>query len=134
MGAFNNRWALALGEHLPFGLEGDWTKGPVVIREREGNRRQWALGASVPGARSQIDHALISRVLHGSTGKPLLQIGGIGPIGKLAAAEFITSEAALSSALGKSKDWKKKNLQIVLKVLIANRNPNGMEVAAIRIW
>src|SRR5579872_633614 len=62
VGAFNNRWALALGEHLPFALEGDWTKGPVLIRERDGERRQWSLTSSAPGARSQIDHALISRI------------------------------------------------------------------------
>jgi hypothetical protein len=134
VGAFNNRWALALGEHLPFALEGDWTKGPVLIRERQGEGHQWSLSPSAPGARSQVDHALISRILHGSTGKPLLQIGGISPAGTLAAAEFVTSEGLLSSALSKSKNWKNKNVQIVLSVLIANRNPEAMEVAAIRIW
>jgi hypothetical protein len=134
VGAFNNRWALALGEHLPFALEGDWTKGPVLIRERQGERRQWSLSPSVPGTPSQVDHALISRILHGSTGKPLLQIGGISPAGTLAAAEFVTSEALLSSALSTSMDWKNKNVQIVLRVLIANRNADAMEVAAIRIW
>jgi hypothetical protein len=134
VGAFNNRWALALGEHLPFALEGDWTKGAVLIREREGAHRDWSLTPSARGARSEVDHALISRILHGSTGKPMLQIGGISPAGTLAAAQFITSEGSLSAALGKSTNWKNKNVQIVLRVVIANRNPDAMDVAAVRIW
>jgi hypothetical protein len=134
VGAFNNRWALALGEYLPFALEGDWTKGPVLIREHGGKRREWTLTNAAPGERSEIDYALISRILNAFTGKPVLQIGGISHMGTLAAAEFVTSEAALSSALSKSGDWRKRNVQIVLRVLVANGNPNRTEVVATRIW
>ncbi len=129
IGGFNNHWTLATTDPLPLSFR-DGTS--IVVRANPAQR--WTIGADNHGEPTE-DFALISRVLHSSTGGPALVIGGIGSYGTQAGAEFISSPEKMNELLRSAPPgWEDKNMQAVLRITVVGYTPMKVEVAKTYFW
>jgi hypothetical protein len=132
-GAFSNDWTMKLSQRMPFvffqenGLRG--------IRERDAPGRVWPLRALRSDGKTTEDYAVVGRVFDSGTMEPLVFVAGITQYGTQAAGEFITNEEAFAAAMAKGpKDWRSRNLQILLHLNVIGKVPGKPEVLAIRTW
>jgi hypothetical protein len=128
VGGFNNRWTLEMTGDLRYRMVG----GHSIVDTQ--TKRVWSTAGSRPDNATD-DYALISRLVDGKTGAPLLAIAGIGTYGTQAAGEFVSSRAALAGvARSAPAGWAQKNVQIVLHVRVVEFAPSTTEVVAERFW
>lgn len=133
IGAFTNRWTLQSANNEPFYFA---QKGPErLIEERDGMRRQWTPPHLRADGTTEVDFALVSRLMDSETGKFLVTAAGISGFGSRAAGYFLTRPDLLAQALSKAPpDWQRKNLQFVLETRIVDDAPTSPEVVAWRSW
>lgn len=129
VGGFNNAMTRELTKKLRF---------VCVSRNRIEDRQQpdraWVLRAS-QDAHDTEDYAIISRILPQDGSAPLLSLAGLGQYGTLAATEFVFDSNRLEEiARSASKDWRKRNLQILLRIKVNDFKPSAGEVIAIHTW
>lgn len=129
IGGFNNHWTLATTDPLPLSF-----RDGTSIVDRANPAQRWTIGADNHGEPTE-DFALISRVLHSSTGGPALVISGIGSYGTQAAAEFISSPEKMNELLRSAPPgWEDKNMQAVLRINVVGYTPMKVEVAKTCFW
>lgn len=85
IGGFNNHWSLSTTDPLPL----SYSDGNSIV-DRANLTQRWITSADNRSDPTE-DFALITRVLHSSTGGPALVLGGIGSYGTQAAAEYVSS-------------------------------------------
>lgn len=130
MGAFNNRWTATIAKDFRFNFT--TRHGARGIEDRQNAARFWS--RPVGGIRDE-DYALISRVSHPDTGNALLAIAGVTQYGTQAAAEFITSSAAIDRLAAQlPKGWEHQNFQILLHAKLIAGTPSPATVVATHIW
>jgi hypothetical protein len=135
IGAFNNPWTMRLTSGLRYTFVRD--NGMHYIADAEiPSGRQWAVvddSASQGG--DSADYGLISRVIDLTTGRALVTVGGVQHFGTEAAAECLTDSSCLDAASKLAPgDWKKTNLQIVLKTTVIGGNSGQPQVLAAYVW
>ncbi len=134
IGAFSNQWTMRLAGGLRYTFEHNDSLF-YIGDARNPSSREWAIpdGPVPPG--ESVDYGLISRVIDATTGRAMVTAGGIHHFGTEAAAECLTDanclEAAAKLAPG---DWKKMNLQVVLKTTVIGENSGQPEVLAAYDW
>lgn len=129
VGGFNNSWTMTTTAPLPFTLQDG-----VSIVERAHPEHRWTVD---PNDRSGsiVDYALLSRVLHTSTGGPALILAGIGSYGTQAAAELVCNPEKLNALLPDLPEaWNGENLQIVLQIQVVDYSPVAIKVAKVESW
>jgi hypothetical protein len=129
VGGFNNAMTRELTKNLRF---------VCVSRNRIEDRQQpdraWVLRAS-QDAHDTEDYAIISRILPQDGSAPLLSLAGLGQYGTLAATEFVFNPGRLEEfARSASKDWRKRNMQILLHIKVSDFKPGPGEVIAVHTW
>ena len=132
VGAFNNRWTMQLTENLHFAfVEKD---GQPTIQEQVPGGRIWTqLTANSEGETS--DFAIVSRLLDSKTGQFTVAVAGVSGTGTQAAAEFVSHPEYIEKGLrGAPADWRKKNLELVLKTTITDSIPGPPQVVATYYW
>ena len=128
IGGFNNRWTLEMTGDLRFRM----ADGHSIVDTQ--TSRIWST-AGIRQDHPTDDYALISRLVDGKTGAPLLVIAGIGTYGTQAAGEFVSSRAALEGLVRNApKGWAQKNMQIVLHVKVVDFAPSTTDIIAQRFW
>jgi hypothetical protein len=81
------------------------------------------------------DYAIVSRILDSKTGTVLVTIAGLDHTGTRAAGEFVTSSQLLDEFVKHApKDWRQKNLQIVLHTNVVNEIPGLPAIVAEHYW
>lgn len=139
LGAFNNPWTLELNREIRFAFERQDEPGQAVfaIQDRKDPERKWVVygqprfGYDTP----EVDYALVTRVFDPATRQPVISAAGITQHGTRAAAEFITNPVywrELARTL--PKDWKRRNLQVVLQTNVVMRTPKPPRVVATYCW
>jgi hypothetical protein len=133
IGAFTNRWTIDAMNATPFGFrEKDST---FVIEERSGQKRIWTPPQIRFDGKTEVDYAIVSRLLDSKTGQFLVTAAGITNYGSQAAGYFLTRPELLSKGLkGAPSDWDRKNIQFVLKTQIVDGSPTAPEVVAREVW
>jgi hypothetical protein len=80
------------------------------------------------------DYGLITRVFDRQTESEVIAIGGFTYFSNVAAAELLTRDAYLAQAMSASRDWDRKNLQIVLRVRVLKGATSPPQVLAVHVW
>ena len=128
IGAYSNRWTMQMNTEYRFAF----ARYSIVDRHQPG--RSWKIEMR-PGYRSDEDYILISRILSGYSGEPLVMAAGITHAGTQAAGELLTSPAALEEILRDAPpDWSRKNLQLVLHCKVVGMTPRPPRLVASHYW
>lgn len=135
IGAFDNRWTMKLVAGLRYTFVHDGSQG-YIADVRDPGSRQWAVSSALPAwGGDSVDYGLISRVIDSTTGRAVVTVAGIHHYGTEAAAECLTETACLEAAAQLAPgDWKRTNLQIVLKTTVIGQNEGEPRVLAAYVW
>ena len=132
VGAFNNRWTMQMTSNLHFAFVEE--NGQQLIREQGSPGRTWTARYG-PHGEAVEDFGIVTRLLNSKTGQFVVATAGILSEGTQAAAEFVSSSAALEEALKTAApDWPKKNLQFVVQTTVTDAIPGPPQVIAIYTW
>jgi len=134
VGIFNNPWTLRLGMGLRYYYEWhpDTHIGFILDRQNPANR-SWHHDSNIPYSKLTEGYALVSRFVDPLTEKMVVVVGGMGRDGTIAASEFVTDPHYLDM-LGPTKNWEKKNLQVVLATDIVKGNTGPPRIVAAYFW
>ncbi|MDE1177168.1 MAG: hypothetical protein PW789_11285 [Edaphobacter sp.] len=129
VGGFNNPMTRELTKNLRF-----FFVSRNRIQDRERPEQAWVLRAS-QDAHDTEDYAIISRLLPQDGSSPIISVAGLGQYGTLAATEFVFNPERLSKfEHSAAKDWRQRNLQILLHIKVSDFKPAPGEVIAVHIW
>lgn len=129
IGAYSNRWSMEMNPEYRFGFD------RYSIVDRQQPERAWRLKNLRPGYRSDEDYLLISRILHGYSGEPLVLAAGITHAGTQAAGELLTRPDYLEAALRDAPPgWQRRNLQLVLHCKVVGNTPRPPRLVASHSW
>ena len=132
IGAFNNNWTLNMTDNLQFVFDSGDTP-EMHVQDRSDPSRSWS--PKISAGHVVEDYAIISRVSDSKTGGILLTVAGLNHSGTRAAAEFATNPQLIAKAMNQApKDWKRRNLQLVLHTNVVNDIPDTPTVVAARYW
>lgn len=134
IGAFSNRWTMKLVTGLRYRFAHDGSQG-YIVDLRDPASRQWAVSSGLPTTGDSVDYGLISRVIDPTTGRAVVTVAGIHHFGTQAAAECLTETTCLEAAAKLAPgDWKRTNVQIVLKTTVIGQNSGEPRVLAAYVW
>ena len=137
IGAFDNPWALRVTSELRFVFDHKTIDGVVyncVTDRRNPNAAEWKVARAVGESTSQ-DFAIVTRVFDPTTERTVISAAGIENYGTFAAGEFVTEPDYLGAILARAqKDWRRKNVQIVLGTKIIDGAPGPPRILAEYYW
>ena len=88
IGGIDNFWTMRLTRDLRYGFQIDRAENKIFIEDRRyPGRRDWAVDLDQARSSVTVDYALVARVVHPDTMKPLVIVGGIRDCGTVAAGE-----------------------------------------------
>ncbi len=136
IGAFDNPWTLRAGKPLRFTFVKDSEHDVGMVHDVERPQStEWKLTNYWPNWDISVDYAIVTRMIDSTSDRPVVIAAGLTQYGTIGAGEFITNPQYFSDAVGRlSKDWRKKNLQIVLSVPVVNRTSGRPRVLATHVW
>jgi hypothetical protein len=137
IGGFDNAWAMRVTSELRYIFDHKTINGEVyncIIDRRKPEATDWKVARSVGFATTQ-DFAIVTRVFDPTTERTVLSVAGIENYGTLAAGEFVTEPDYLGAALLQvPRDWRRRNVQIVLGTKIIEGTPGPPQVLASYYW
>lgn len=134
IGAFSNEWTMRLANGLRFAFEHDGSSA-YIADMRNPSSRQWEVSDQLTPGSDSVDYGIISRVTDATTGHSVVTVAGIHHFGTEASAECLTETTCLEAAAALAPgDWKRKNLQIVLKTTVIGQNSGQPQVLAAYAW
>ncbi len=136
IGLFNNQWTRHINETLRFQLVRG-PDGPTGIRDTAHADRWWTRTPPPPEPQHDIveDVALVTRVIDARTGHWVISIGGVGPPGTAAAAEFVTSPDHLARLVETApSDWRDLNMQVLLRTSVHAGLAGPPQIVASHFW
>jgi hypothetical protein len=132
VGAFNNKWTLRITSKLHYTFVERGHK--LLIVEDTPGGAQWPSSTSNLDS-SQIDYALICRLLDSKTGQFTVVVGGIRGAGTQGASELVSNKPAFEKILNSlPSGWQTKNLELVLEVPVTDSLPEPVKVIASWAW
>jgi hypothetical protein len=137
IGAFDNSWTLRLTSPLRFHFANDPEMTRFWIEDRSNpNKRDWVLYRT-----QQIqtgvykDYAIVARIVDPNSDRYVVVAAGIGRGGTVAAGEFLVDERHMQEMLAQlPKDWKRKNLEIVLETQVIQGRSGPPRISAVHVW
>jgi len=136
IGAWDNPWTLRIAGQLRFTFIKDSVHDTGMVSDRQHpENMQWKLAGAWPNWDIQYDYAIVSRVLDTTTDRPIIIAAGITQYGTLGAGEFLSNpEYFAEAARLLSRNWQKRNLQVVLRVPVENRISGHPRILATYVW
>ena len=135
IGAFNNDWTLRLAGPLRYSFQHDPDFHITSIRdEQNAGRNDWKVDRRTPDLDLAEDYAIVSRVSDPTTGETVIVAAGITKYGTLSAGEFLTGSRLNDVAKYAPRDWRRKNLQVILGTQIVKGSPGPPRVLATYFW
>jgi hypothetical protein len=137
IGAFDNSWTLRLTSPLRFHFANDAEMTQLWIEDRENpSKRDWILYRT-----QQIqtgvykDYAIVARLVDPNTDQYVVVAAGISRGGTVAAGEFLVDEHHMEEMLSQlHKDWKRRNLEIVLETQVIQNRSGPPRISAVHVW
>lgn len=104
----------------------------LTIKDRVGRKEVWT--PSYNGDNTvATDYAVVTRMLHPRTGKPLIAFPGITKSGTRTAADFITDPDQMKKLTSIAPgDWPQMNLKFVLQTKVVKAIPTSPVVVAVK--
>jgi hypothetical protein len=102
---------------------------------RNPDLEKWIYDASGPGNSVVADCAIVARLFDGTTGDVVLVIAGAGRNGTEAAGDFVSSGRLLRDLDRQlPSGWENKNIEVVLKTKVIDRNTGVPTIEATYSW
>lgn len=138
VGAFSNRWTLEMTSSLRFVFaEHDdvfWIEDQSTAGKQSTGGKRWLSNLGPHGEVIE-DYGLVTRLLDSKTGQLVITVAGITAPGTDAAAQLISDPVYLTEALKSAPaDWKKKNMQFVVKTEVVDAVSGRPQVVASYFW
>ncbi len=135
IGLMNNDWTGRLVQNLRFTVEHP-SSGVILIRDHDNpSNNDWSTNYSAPYMSITKDYALVLRVSDPKTNQMVITVAGISAFGTLAAGEFLTNPNEIRKIEAAApKDWKRKNLEMVLSVDVIRGKPGHATIVATHFW
>jgi hypothetical protein len=136
IGAFDNPWTLRATGQLRFTFSKDSAHDVGMVRDsQQPEHSEWKLTAYWPEWDIPVDYAIVTRMVDTTADRPVIIAAGLTQYGTIGAGEFLTNPDYFSEAARKlPKDWKRKNLQIVLSVPVVKRTAGRPRILATHVW
>jgi hypothetical protein len=105
-----------------------------MIRDN-GKATEWYPHGETPEHHTDEDYGVISRAFDPETHAMLILVSGCMQYGTEGTARLITNPDLLAAALRNSpKDWRQKNLQLVIQFNVVANSPGSFRVVASHYW
>jgi hypothetical protein len=137
IGAFDNSWTLRLTSPLRFHFANDPAMTKFWIEDRANpEKREWLLDRSQQLQTGVYkDYAIVARFVDPNTGQFVVVAAGIGRGGTVAAGEFLVDAQQMDEMLSQvPRDWKRKNLEIVLETQVIQGPSGPPRICAVHVW
>ena len=135
IGAFNNDWTLRLAGPLRYSFQRDAEFHITSIRDEQNpGRNDWTVDRRTPDLDLTEDFSIVSRVSDPTTGETVIVAAGITKFGTMAAGEFLTSSRLDGITRYAPRDWRRKNLQVILATKVVKGSPGPPRVLATYFW
>jgi hypothetical protein len=136
VGAFTNPWTMKLTGPLRYSFKKSDTTNFSWIEDRlHPEQRSWAMDWSQPYQADTEDYAVISRLRHAATDRPMLIVAGMGKYGTIAAGEFLTEQAYMDAFTRTAPPgWENRNVQIILATSVIKGNSGPPRVVVSHFW
>lgn len=136
IGAFDNPWTLRAADSLRFTFRKDGRHDTGMVYDHQHpENRDWMLTNYWPDWDISSDYAIVTRMLDATTDRPVIIAAGLTQYGTIGAGELLTSPEYFSEAARHlPPDWRKRNLQIVLRVPVVNRIAGRPGILASHVW
>lgn len=134
LGGFSSIWTQRMTSSLRFRLQhnADGKPGGSIYDAQTGKSYGHVLTKN--GYTSE-DYALICRLFDAATGQIILIAAGIATFGTECAAHFFFRPNLFSQLVeGQGVDWKKKNLQAVIRLSVIGTTPSTPTLVATHFW
>jgi hypothetical protein len=133
IGAFNDAWTLRLTENLRFEFQREGSLMWILDRKTPSSRT-WSADFSNPKSPGR-DYAVVSRLLTGRSGRPVLTIAGLGGLGTEVAGDFVTNQSFLEAMASQApRNWQNRNMQIVIETEVIDGHAGPPKIEAIHVW
>jgi hypothetical protein len=137
IGAFDNSWTLRLTSPLRFHFANDPGMTQFWIEDRVNpGKREWVLNRSEQLQTGVYkDYAIVARLIDPNTDQYVVVAAGIGRGGTVAAGEFLVDPKRMDEMLSLvPRDWKRKNLEIVLETQVIQGRSGPPRISAAHVW
>jgi hypothetical protein len=136
IGAFDNNWTLRATGPLRYHFANDPGMSQFWIEDRQNPARRWLLDRAVQlETGTYKDYAIIARFTDPNTDRPVVVVAGLARGGTVAAGEFLVDPHHMHDlAIQAPKDWRRKNIEIVLETQIIEGRSGPPRVAALYVW
>ena len=137
IGAFDNSWTLRLTSPLRFHFVNDPGMTQFWIEDRANPRkREWVLNRSEQLQTGVYkDYAIVARLIDPNTDQYVVVAAGISRGGTVAAGEFLVDPKRMDEMLSLvPRDWKRKNLEIVLETQVIQGRSGPPRISAAHVW
>jgi hypothetical protein len=134
VGGIDNFWAMHLTRDLRYRFQLDHAAHTIFIEDEEApGHREWQVPLDLPRNQVQIDYAIVARVVHPVTGRPVVVAGGIRDCGTMAASEFLSSNVHLKE-LEKHAPAQWVNMEAVISTKVFKGTPGPPRIVAAYFW
>jgi len=136
IGAYDNSWTLRLTAPLRFHFANNPEMTRFWIEDRNNPTKQdWVLERSHQDTGTYKDYAIVARLLDPNTDRFVVVAAGIARGGTVAAGEFLVDAHHLDElALKATKDWSRKNLEIVLETQVIDGRSGPPRIDEVYTW
>jgi hypothetical protein len=134
IGAFSNQSTIKITSGLHFAFAEGKGK-PSRIQEQGGAGRAWFDEVDPHTSQVATDYGLVTRLVDSSTGQFVVSVAGITAPGSEAAGEVAGSSEDLERALRSApRDWKRRNVQIVVETTVTDGVAGPPQIVAVYVW
>jgi hypothetical protein len=137
IGAFDNSWTLRLTSPLRFHFANDPAMTQFWIEDRANpGKREWVLNRSEQLQTGVYkDYAIVARLVDPNTDQYVVVAAGVSRGGTVAAGEFLVDPKRMDEMLNLvPRDWKRKNLEIVLETQVIQGRSGPPRISAVHVW
>jgi hypothetical protein len=128
IGGNNNFWTIEMSKYLPIA----YITG-VGFRERSGNHTEW--NDNLSDQKGGESYAIAARISDPETDEPIILVAGLNSFGTRIASQFITDPTALKTLASTApRGWSKKNIEVVLRTGVLERDTGAPIVVTARYW
>ncbi|HWY54819.1 MAG TPA: hypothetical protein VNZ03_10165 [Terriglobales bacterium] len=136
IGAYDNGWTLRLTGPLRFHFVNNPEMTRFWIEDRNNPTKQdWVIERAHQDTGTYKDYAIVARLLDPNTDRFVVVAAGIARGGTVAAGEFLVDAHHLDElALKTSKDWSRKNLEVVLETQVIDGRSGPPRIDEVYTW
>jgi len=128
VGGSNNYWTMELSSKLPIAYL------PALGFRDEGDHTVWKENLNADRTRGE-SYAIVARLLDSETDNPTIIVAGLNSVGTRIAGQFITDPTALATLVSKAPPgWTNKNMEVLLRTAVIQRDTGTPTIVAVRYW